>query len=74
MKHVGMGKWVHDRISRANERLHEALTVVEKCPQGLDLEGLLEQFKEQREFQTKSIDRECVSFVQVCGDSNCCVS
>jgi hypothetical protein len=60
MKHAGMGKWVHDRIRRATERLEEALMMVENRPQGLDGEGLLEQFRQQREFQTKSVDREYV--------------
>ncbi|KAF9508417.1 hypothetical protein BS47DRAFT_1416606 [Hydnum rufescens UP504] len=38
--------------------LGEALMAVGKCPHGLDVEGLLVQFNEQREFQTKSVDRQ----------------
>jgi hypothetical protein len=60
VKHAGMGKWLRDRVHRANERLEEALATVEKHPHGLDVEGLLAQFKEQREFQTKTVDREFV--------------
>ncbi|KAF9512992.1 hypothetical protein BS47DRAFT_1393737 [Hydnum rufescens UP504] len=58
MKQAGMGKWLRDQVHRANERLNEALAVVDACPHQLDLDGLLAQFKEQREFQTKSVDRQ----------------
>jgi hypothetical protein len=60
MKQAGMGKWLCDRVRRANERLAEAMVVVNKRPHRLDLDGLLAQFREQREFQTKSIDRKLV--------------
>ncbi|KAF9511788.1 hypothetical protein BS47DRAFT_1363554 [Hydnum rufescens UP504] len=54
MKHEGMGRWLCDWVHRADEQLGEALMAVGKCPHGLDVEGLLVQFNEQREFQTKS--------------------
>ncbi|KAF9515416.1 hypothetical protein BS47DRAFT_1360995 [Hydnum rufescens UP504] len=57
-KHEGMGRWLCNRVHQADEQLGEALMAVGKCPHGLDVEGLLVQFNEQREFQTKSIDHE----------------
>ena len=60
VKHDGMGKWLCDWVHRANEQLDEALMVMGKHPHGLDVEGLLAQFNEQQEFQTKSIDSEYI--------------
>jgi hypothetical protein len=51
-----MGKWLCDWIHQANERLDEALKIVENHPCGLGVDELLGQLKEQWDFQSKSID------------------
>jgi hypothetical protein len=43
--------------------------MVEKHPQGLDVEGLLEQFKEQHKFLSKSINCAYISYMQGYCDS-----
>ncbi|KAF9516738.1 hypothetical protein BS47DRAFT_1360174 [Hydnum rufescens UP504] len=59
-KHEGMGRWLCDQVHQADEQLGEALMAVGKHPHGLDVEGLLVQFNEQWEFQTKSINHEAI--------------
>ena len=60
---MGWGRWLCDQVHQANEWLDEALMAVGKHPHGLDVEGLLAQFNEQWEFQTKSIDSEYIIHV-----------
>jgi hypothetical protein len=53
-----MGKWLPDWIHQANEQLDEALKIVENCPCALGVDELLGQFKEQQDFQSKSIEHQ----------------